>query len=238
MPRPTYILCLNTVSQDITTFKIQNETVYGGSYDDRGDNAEYLLVAKIDENQNLTFIDGIDNTLPLSALEWDITSEADGSYRAFYISIAPWLVGTDYVKEVLDEDDNIESYADITYDDGVVYKAIDDSTGVQPGVTSGWEDYWEIVTDLTTLIEYGIDKDSIYVHIHDDILDFQFQKCVRDELDDASDLILNGLCDKIEKLLPILKMQLLLDGARSNNWQDKQTRSEVILVEGKKKFCC
>ncbi len=236
MALPDIALCLDTRSQDCSLAKISDESEYGvGGADDRNDHAQYLLPYKMDEKETITFITGVDNSAPLTALEWSFVPTAIGAYRFFYLIILPWSDATAYVKEVVTSG-VITTYADIVYHGGAVYKAIDPSTDVEPGVDSGWEDDWEVVPDLTTLIGY-VNKDTIKVHIHTDIITCKYESCLVDYFDDSADLILKGLCDDLTKILPTLKAQLLLDGAQSNNWQNKQTRSEVILVEAQKKFC-
>lgn len=236
MARPDIILCLNTRSQDCSLGKIKDESAYGiDGADDRDDYAQYLLAYKMDEEGEITYIENVVNATPLATLEWDFDAQGDGAYRFFYLIIAKWLVGTAYIKETI-VNDVITVYADIVYHNGVVYKAIDPSTGVEPGVTLNWELDWAVVTDLRTLIGY-VDKDTIEVVIHNDIITCSFEACIVELLDDTSELVLKGLCDNLEKILPTLKAQLLLDSANSNNWQEKQTRSEVILIEGAKKFC-
>lgn len=219
------VLCLPQRWQDCSEFTIKDETVYDSDIagDGREDAARVMLAAKMTETQILTFIP-LSNTTPLSTIEWTVTSSGDGSYRFFYFNILFYNVLTEYLETV------------IIYHNSVYYKAIgNEFDAIEPGVTSGWETYWEIF-DITTLNE-EIENTTLDIKIHDDIVTCAFENCILDEVGDTEDKILCGLCLTSEQLDKLLTMEILLDAANSNNWQQKSTRSEVILKEANKKYC-
>ncbi len=234
-----YILFLDTRTQDSNLGRFTDETPYGAPNQERADQANILLVAKMDEKENLTFLTGIDNTTPLTALNWTFPTLLDGAYRAFLINPFNYDNAETYDKQEVDENGVITQYADVIYHIGsqTFYKCIgDDVVGIQPSVTTDWEDSWEVFTDFESYILS--DRDTITIHIHDDTVTFKFEDCLKDELSAMTDEILCGVCDKWEDLLKVVQMTLVLDETTSQNWRNKQTRAEVIITEGTKKFCC
>jgi len=241
------VWCLATRSQDKTLAKFIDETVYGSPNADRDDEAHFIVIAKMDENQSLTFITGIDNTTPLTSLEYLFTNSADGAYRLIEFIPNFYNGATPYGRETKDSEGNITIYANVIWHptSNKFYKAIylntPTFTGVEPSITVGWQNYWEEFTDFESQIAAttsGTNTDKIPYEIHDDIITFRLEDCIVEKLDCTTDTILCSVCDRLEELLPTLKVQLMLDGANSNNWQDKQTRSETIIEQTLKKFCC
>ena len=241
-----FLLFLETRTQDSNKGKFVDQTPYGTPNQDRNTTANILVVAKMDENQNLVFIPNIDNTIPLSALGWYFTTTpnatktiTDGAYRAFLMVFSLYSGAATYDKEEVDIDGLITQYADIIYHSGsnTFYKAIANSfTAIEPSVTVGWATYWEVFTNFSSYILS--DRATVIIHIHDDTVTFKYEDCLKDELVDITDDILCGVCDKWEDLLKVVQMTLVLDETNSLNWQNKQTRGEVVIVEGTRKFCC
>lgn len=234
------VLCLNGRYQDCSKLTINDETVYGVSNPDRRqDAARVLLGAKMDENQVLTYISSILNPTPLTTLTWTFNSSGDGAYRFFYIDVPLYNSGSTYVKEIKDLNGVITQYGNIIYHttSTAYYKAIGTSfSNIEPTVTSGWETSWELY-DIQNL-KNELLSDKIVVFTHDDISDCAFSACLVKTIDKNTDKELCGLCIDSEEFLKVMKMQFLLDAAESNNWQDKVTRSEIILKEASKKYCC
>jgi hypothetical protein len=227
---------LKTRSQDKTIAIFADATVYGTPEADRNDEAHFIAIAKADENQNLAFISDIDNSDPLNALEYQITQSADGHYRLFSFNPPFYNGATEYTKQI-ETDGVVSVYGDIVWHPGSAtwYKAIGTAfTAIEPSVTASWEDYWTATIDWT--LEVSNNKTNVY--IHDDIITFRFEDCFVTELDEVNDDILCNVCNKFEDMFKVLSMQLMLDGANSNNWQGKQSKSEVILQEANKRFCC
>lgn len=227
---------LQSRSQDTTIAVFADATVYGGAENERNEEAHYIVIAKADENQNLTFLTGIDNTDPLNAIEYQVTQSVDGFYRLFAFN-PPFYSGVaNYTKEVK-VNDQVTVYPHIVWHPGSAkfYLAIEDSVGIEPSVTVGWETYWSEDPDFTLQVANIVKGD---IHIHDDLIPFRFEDCLADELVEVNDDIMCNVCTKMEDLFKPLAMQLMLAGANANNWQNKQTKAEVIIVEATKRFCC
>lgn len=230
MALPIINLCFEGRSQDCSTFTVKDESEYGvDGADARGDHAQYFFPYKMDELQQLTEIEGDFNATPLTTIEWTLNSAGDGAYRIIYIFAELW--------------NNVDTYAiatssifaDVVFHNNKLWKAVVESTNSEPtAINTDWEEISPQVLIDNYLI---LNPDTVTVHIHSDILTCKYEACLRDELDDTTDAIIQGKCNSLEELLNFLKMQVLLDGANSNNWQDKQERSEFILVEANKKFC-
>jgi hypothetical protein len=229
------VLCLKERYQDTTKFTIYDESEWlDDAPDRREDAARILLAAKMDENQQLTFITTVDNSSPLDTLSWVIDSAGLGAYRFFYIDLEFWSDSIAYEGEVT-EDDEVTNYGDIVYHNETYYKAIADSSDVEPGVDDGWEDYW---SEYSGTFQDEIENDQLTIHIHDDISTMDYEECILDKVDAKTDAELCGACCSDVEFLNLMKMQFLLDTAISNNWQEKATRAEVILQQADKKFCC
>jgi hypothetical protein len=149
------------------------------------------------------------------------------------------LNNVDYQDEIVDGE-TITQYGDIIYHQASAkfYKAIQVSgpatSVIEPSVTSGWEAYWTEVTDFSTQIL----NDQIIVHIHDDLVAFKYEDCLKDALVDLTDDVLCGVCQKWEDMYDYFRMELLLTGAESENWQNHPDRADFIITEATKKFCC
>ncbi len=234
-----YILCLDTRTQDASKGLIKDETPYGGVNQLRTDNANVLVVAKLGENQALTFVANIDNSDPLNALQWYFDTDEDSEYRFFLMVVSLWVNNVNYQKEIL-SGTTVTQYADIVYHptSEKFYKAKEVSgpatTFYEPTVTAGWETYWEEISDFTTQIL----NDQIIVHIHDDLVAFKYEDCLKDALVDLTDDVLCRVCQKWEDMYDYFRMELLLTGAESENWQNHPDRADFIITEATKKFCC
>jgi hypothetical protein len=240
-----FILCLDARTQDKTIGRFTDETPYAVNGNQaRNTTANKLLIAKMDANQNLVFATVTPTDAdPRVNLTYTFTTLAntggkvkDGAYRAFLFAVNLWYNNVDYQEQQVDGEGTITQYGDIVYHitSEKYYRALLPSgpgtTFYEPTVT-----YWE---EYTGNWQDQILSDQLIIHIHDDIVPFNFEDCLKDELSEVADDILCGVCDKWDDILKVVKMTLLLDEANSNNWQDKQTRAEVILQEANKKFCC
>lgn len=215
-------------SQDETLAVFDDYTIYGAPELNRNQEAHFIVIAKMDEFEKLVFITGVDNTDPLNTLKYPFTNSADGAYRLIEFIPTIWTGSLDFV------------IGNICYhsSDGHFYKCIQNngvsSSVVQPGITGGWAAYWTIDPDFTLEVENSlVDK-----FIHDDVITFRYEDCLVKELDEVADDVLCGVCNKWEDLYKPMQMQLMLAATNSTNWQDKQTRSEVIITESQKRFCC
>lgn len=231
------ILCLDTRSKDATIAVVKDETVYGAPNVNRNQEAHFMVIAKMDENEVLTFITGIDNTTPLTSLVFQFIQSKDGAYRFIQFNPAFYVGATHYTGETKDVAGVILTYADIVWEATTAkfYKAIHtDFVGIQPGVTVGWATYWQVNPDFTL----EVSNNKVDKYISDDIITFRYEDCLVEAVDCINDDILCGVCNKFEDLFKPLSMMLQLEGFNSLNWQDKQTKAEVDIVESTKKFCC
>lgn len=234
----TRIWCLKTRSQDSTIAVFADETVYGGAENDRNEEAHYVLIAKVTENQILTFIANVDNTDPLNTLEYTFTQSVDGFYRLIEFVPPYYSGGAEYTKEV-SSGGSISVYPDIIWHPGSAsfYTAIGTAfTAIEPSVTGGWAAYWRVSTEAD--FQANVSSNKGVIVIHDDVITFRLEDCLVTQLDEVNDDLLCGICAKWEDLFDTLALQLMLDGANSNNWQNKQTRSEIIILGATKEFCC
>jgi hypothetical protein len=235
----TRIWCLKTRSQDATLAVFVDETIYGTPEVNRNQEAHYILIAKMDENQQLTFLPGVINTTPLTTLEYPFTQSVDGAYRLIEFNPAFYDNAAHYNQEVK-SGTTVTTYANIIWHgaSNAFYKAINhtDFVGIEPSVTTGWADYWQVCTE--EIFQANISSDKAGIVVHDDIITFRYEECLIEELDEVNDDILCGVCAKWEDMFETLAMQLLLDGANSKNWQDKQPQAEIIISAATKQFCC
>lgn len=234
-----YKLCLQERYQNLQWIGITDESPYGVSTELRGDKARYLVGAKMDDNQKLTFFT-IDNPTPLETLSWTPANPGDDGIRLFYFNILAYSGVTNYKATVLDADGKITVYPHIIFTGAgttvKLYRCKADIVDVEPEVTVGWEDYWEIY-DYINLSEY-VENDKLLIHIHDDLISATYESCLRDDLDEVGDDILHGVCESNEEFLTLLKKQTLLDSANSLNWNDKSHHAGYVIKEAYKKFCC
>lgn len=235
-----HTLCLTERYQDCSKLTITDTSEYlEDAPDRRQDAARVLFGAKMDENQVLVYIDSILNPDPLTALSWTFDSSGLGAYRFFYIDVPLYDSGDTYVNETTNVAGAITRYPNIIYheDSDSYYLAIGSSfSNIEPTVTSGWEDSWEVLPIESLKSHYNNDKITVY--ITDDISTCEYEACVLEAIDEKTDKELVGLCPNSPEFFNVIKMQFLLDAAISANWQQKATRSEVILVNAKKKYCC
>lgn len=226
-------------TQDSALAVAEDRTVYGAPEVNRNQEAHFVVIAKMDENQNLTFISGIDNSNPLTSISYPFTNPADGAYRIVMFNPLFWNGGTTYSGQTVDGDGNILTYSNIVWGAtaGAFYRVIDavaDFSGIEPGVTVGWQNYWAVINDFTA----EINNTKVDKFVADGIITFRFEDCLVDELEEVVDDILCGVCTKTDEMFKVLSMQLVLDGAKSYDWQNKQPQAEVIIVQSGKKYCC
>jgi hypothetical protein len=232
----TRIWGITKTTVDVSQAVFVDSTVYGGAEPVRSAEAHYVLIAKMDENQVLSFISGIDNSAPLATTNYSFANSVDGAYRMLQFNPPFYSGAATYTKEV-SSGGVVSVYADIVWHLGTAkfYKAIATNfTAIEPGVTVGWATSWQADPDFK--LEVSNNKTNTF--IKDDIITFRYEDCLVEYIDETTDDILCGLCTSWDKLFPTLSAQLLLDGAESNNWQNKQTRSEIIIKAATKQFCC
>lgn len=228
-------LCITEQYQDHSTFIVSDVSSWlSVSPDRRDDAARFLVAAKMDESQVLSFLATL-NDDPYNALSWSIESAGIGAYRFFYFSFADYDSETPYVGEILV--DGVRAYyGHIVEHNGILYKAIANSEGIEPGIDEAWEEFWTIYD--SSFLKDEVENPYLTIHIHDDIITSEYEECILDYLDEVADKELCGGCCDTDAFLKLMKMQFMLDAAESANWQQKTPRAEVILKEASKKFCC
>lgn len=229
---------LNARTQDSTQATIADTSNYGTPEVNRNQEAHWLLVAKMDENQQLVFNTTITNNDPLNQLSWTFIQGADGAYRIFIFNPNYYAGGINYVAEIA-SGGVITTYGSIVWGANTAkfYKAIVNSINIEPGVTGGWQTYWTLMsTDLAWIAQ--IKSNIVPIYIFDDVITFRFEDCLMLKIDAQTDDMLCSVCANFDQLTDVLSMQLMLDGIKSNNWQNRATKAEVDIVEATKKYCC
>lgn len=230
------VLCLKELYQDCSQFTMTDESDWLDiAPDRREDSPRYLIGAKMDENQNLTWLD-IETSDPETQLEWTIPSGGLGGYRFFYMDVPFWDQLTNYIGQVLDSEGAISVYPHIVTNNDVAYLCTASNTDKEPGVDAGWEDYWTVF-DLINLKNHVLNP-YLNVLIHDDLSTCEYEDCILDEIEDMTDKELCGACCDTEQFMKLMKMQFMLDAAISANWQEKTPRADLIINQAHKKFCC
>jgi hypothetical protein len=175
----TYHLELVAEQADYSSAVINDASEYVD--DDRGDKANFLVVSKNDKNGVPTYLTVL-NPLPLSQVEWTFPTDLDGWYRFNLLRLTLYSASpVNTIHEIVDGDGVVTQYATVLYHtptQQIVKAKTTGSITVQPGET-GWETYWDIVSDLSTLVDYG----TIQVHIHGDLVDPRLRDNLRDKLD-------------------------------------------------------
>lgn len=158
---------------DGTTGTVTDTTETGGyptPNTDRGDAADYLLFSKTDKNGNRTF-NNPDFGSVLAIVSWAVATAVSGLYEAILLRIKPYDNGTAYVPEI-ESGGIITQYPSIVYyaSENKVYKCTVASTGNLPTNTN----YWEEVTDLSTVIDNTTLDQEILTIQSDKLID----KCI------------------------------------------------------------
>lgn len=216
-------------TNDVALFYINNTTVYGTPEEDRNEAAEILLAAYVNESGVEQFIT-VDSTPYLTKTEYAITNTLDGHYHFETLRFPLWINTGTYVKEIRDVNDIITTYANLVYGTttGKFYKAIEPSNSgspIEPGITVGWETYWEEITDFTDSEVRS--NDTIVTAEYDDIHDARATICTKNELYKVACGDHN--CIDLKKLTPYLKRAALLAGARAKRDDQQPEKAESIL---------
>lgn len=231
-------LTLNARTQDATQATVTDGANFGTPEINRNQEAHWLLVAKMDENQQLVFNTTVTNTDPLNQLSYTFTETIDGAYRFFQFNPNYYAGGVNYIGEVIVAG-VISTYGSIVWGANTAkfYKSILSSINIEPGVTGGWQTYWVLCSVDANFISQILNP-TTPIYVFDDVVSFRFEDCLLAEIDEETDDVLCSVCANFDELSKVLSMQLLLDGLRSNNWQNRATKSEVVLTAATKKYCC
>lgn len=211
----TYDLTLGSFQSDTSVHNICDTTVWGGTEPARNTRANYLITAYKDVDGNPTYV----TTTPLNADptvvdEWSFDTPRDARYEWILLSTELYAAATAY------NTDDVRTY------NSLPYIALQDGfQDITPDAANG-SDYWKLVEDYKTIV----DNASLEQYVYEDIIDTKLRDCLRDELEKAVD---NGLCNKGCKTNEITedfnKIELLVTGANSKNWEQKMSEAEEII---------
>jgi hypothetical protein len=176
----TYELELESEQVDCSAATIKDVSDYQGEL--RTDKANLLVIAKMSSSGVPTYLSGIDNTSPLSAIVWNFPTATDGWYRFNLIRLSLYSASpVNTLAEVKDGNGVITQFATVLYHtptSQVVKAKTTGSISVQPGAV-GWQTYWEVITDLSVLVSYG----TIEVLVDGQLIDCYHRDRLRDQLD-------------------------------------------------------
>lgn len=189
----------------------------------RTDKANFLVVSKIDKNGTPTYLI-VSNALPLSQVEWEFPTAIDGSYDFNMIRLSKYTSSPVNTVHEIVSGPTITQYATVLYHvstEQVVKAKTTGSISVQPGET-GWETYWDVVTDLSTLVGYG----DIDVLTHHDLVDVRLRDKYRDCLEQIKDKFIIGEEAKGPLFDKASLLSTMLDAINALNWEDKYLEAE------------
>lgn len=151
-------LSVASYQSDRTEATIEDNTTYGGANPARSALGVYLKMYKVDQEGVRTALDITpDNADAELTAEWVFELTEDGHYQGDYIAVPDYDGATAYV-----------TY-DVVYSGGVVYRALQSTTGNAPPNAT----YWEVIADPTTLVANDGEANesaNATVYIFNDIL--------------------------------------------------------------------
>lgn len=186
---------------------------YGTPEDDRDDRGNFMLLSSNDKAGTRTYI-GVSNTTPLVTDDYAITTTEDGWHQATLISAKKWLLSESYVA------DNVVYYVPTNK----WYNCIQANTNVAPD-SGGGDDYWEEVTDMTT-IQTG--------HTNMDVFNLDFMVESRTDLAIANELY-DVLAEDFMCKLNIadaahpLNLIAMIEAAQSKMLDDQPDQADQII---------
>ena len=219
----SFELQLDEEQVDRSSSFINNVTVYGGAEENRGDAAEFMLIAKVDVEGVRTFL-LVENNDPLAQLKYEFPTAIDGHYLFALLRIRIYNPATTYVWEIVNGDGIVTQAASVVYlaATTTVYKAkVNNFAGIAPNAVNG-ADYWDVVSDLTTLIDYG----SIITHIHNDLVDVYLRDRAKDLMKIAIDKYGCSDCVNSEEYKKAGVVLFRLNGINALNWEEKSAEME------------
>lgn len=217
-----YELGLVAEQADASSAVIKDVSVYVGEL--RGDKANFLVVSKNDKVGTPTYL-VVSNPLPLSQVEWTFPTALDGWYRFNLLRLALYTASPiNTVHEIKNVSGVITQYATVVYHtttQQVVKAKTTGSITVQPGEV-GWQTYWDVVSDLSTLVNYG----PIQVLIHHDLIDVRLRDKYRDLLERLKDKFIIGDNAKGPEFDKTELLSFMLDSINALNWENKSSEME------------
>lgn len=223
MALPILELELQSEQVDCSLAYIDDVSTWGiGGAEARNAQANFLIAAKVDKNGVPTFL-VVNTSDPLNQLEWVIPTAVDGSYYFWLLRIPLFSAIASYVIEVKNAQGVVTTPASIVYNTvtGKVYKA---KVPVTPAAFNPLQ--WDIITDLSTIIDYG----SIVTHLHRDLIDCYLRAQYRDLLEDAIDEFGTDNFSTAISFEKADRVDTLLNGANALNWENKSEEMEEVVV--------
>jgi hypothetical protein len=201
-------------------FKFQDKINWGSPEQERSDAANILIAAHVTQKGVEEFVT-IDSAPYLSKIEYDINNTVDGHYLFELLRFPIYDINASYIKEVLDSNDEIATYASLVYYEATnkFYKAIEPSNNIAPDSVDGAL-YWEEITDFT--LDEIRESDKISIYVYNDTYMCRSRKCVRDYL-----LSIGCNCDDMAKYMNYFKRKAMLDGAQANSDSEKYPQAET-----------
>lgn len=221
-------LQLDEEQVDCSSSFINNVTQYGSPEEDRSDSAEVMVIAKVDQYGVRNYLPVLNND-PLNQLKYEFPTSVDGHYAFFLMRIPIYNPGTTYFNEVLNSEGVITQAAGVVYLDSTItiYKAkLNNFSGISPDAVNG-SDYWDVVSDYSTLIDYP----SIITHVHNDLVDCYLRDRAKDLMKIAIDKYGCHDCMNSEEARKAMTVLFRLDGINALNWEDKSAEMEEATIE-------
>jgi len=216
-----YELELVAEQSDQSSAIIKDISVYDGEL--RGDKANFLVVSKNDKNGTPTYLTVL-TALPLSQVEWTFPTATDGWYRFNLIRLTPYSSSPVSTQHEISSGGVITQYATVLYHtvtQQIVKAKTTGSISVQPG-ESGWETYWEVITNLSLLVDYGL----IQVHVHSDKIDVRLRDKYRDYLEVLRDKFIIGERANGPEYEKTELLKLMLNGITALNQAERYAEME------------
>ncbi len=205
VPTPASQLSYNTDASEAT---FTDDTAYGGANPDRNEVAVYIEIWKVD-SAGVTTVVELPNLDPDTADEWTFNSEIDGHYKVLMYIIENYSGGTAYVTD------------DVVYYSGLLYKAIQATTGNLPTNIT----YWELVEELSDTIEDG---NNVLTTYKDYLVIEHGKKCAGDAAVDWSRDSDCGACGKLDLASKALQRRLMVIAAQRFATINLYNKAEAI----------
>lgn len=197
-----------TQDTDIATGVVADASDYGvGGNPARSAKANYLLWSKTDKNGVRTFSNPSQGNV-LSNLSYAVATATDGHYEGILMRFDIYDNGTAY-----DEDDAV-------YDNGSVYRATQATTGNLPTDAN----FWEVVSDLSTLIS----NSSVDVYIEDFYIKVRASQCVNSKFTNMDNC---GCSKDLYSISGALQLKAMLITADLAFADDNPSLMEKIISE-------
>jgi hypothetical protein len=204
---------------DIATGVATDTSNYGvGGNPLRSDKANYLLWSKTNSSGVRSF-DNPDQGNVLSTLVYTVNTPIDGYYEGILCRFGLYDNGANYVEQQ-QTGNVITQYASIVYSGGSIYKCIAPVIGVTPPDSN----YWEVVTDLSTLL----DNTNVDVSIEQFYISVRSRICAGQQFKSKCGCGCNGDLDQIRIPLLITSKLIAADAEFANG---NFTEMESIIRE-------